>query len=252
MEHRSAAAFIRVAAIISFFAIWELIADLRLVSPEFLAGPTAAILSLLQPQVVHAILMNAQVTLYEIAMAFAIAVSLGLGIGLAIGASKYLSSVFEPLVLALFAVPKITLLPLFILWFGVGISSKIAFGIFAGTFPVLVNTVAGAKGINVANLILAKSMGARPWQIYGKVVLPSVVPTAFAGMRLSLILTAVTVTLAEMYQGTVLGLGSLIFYWSTIFLAGPLYGVILVYSLVLIFVNQLLLHFEKRLNRLST
>ena len=112
-------------------------------------------------------------------------------------------------------------------------------------------TIVGAKQVNLAHIQLARSMGASSIQIYRKVILPSIIPTAFAGMRLSLILVSVTVTLAEMYQGTVTGLGSLIFYWSTIFLSGPLYGVILVFSLVLIAANQALLSFEKRLSRLS-
>jgi NitT/TauT family transport system permease protein len=241
---------IRFLAILSFFLVWEVVADLRLISPQFIASPSNALLSLLQRDVQSSIIVNARVTLFEIAVAYIVAVSLGLGTGLAVGLSKYLTSVFEPFVLVLFAVPKISLLPLFILWFGIGISSKVAFGIFAGIFPVAVNTIAGAKSINISNIVLARSMGANSFQIYRKIALPSIIPTAFAGMRLSLILVAVTVTLAEMYQGTVLGLGSLIFYWSTIFLTGPLYGVILVFSAVLIAANQVLLFLEKKLNSL--
>ncbi len=241
---------IRILAILSFFFAWEAIADFKIISPEFLASPSSAVLSLFQREVLLSIFFNAKVTLYEIAIAYIIAVSLGLGIGLAIGVNRYLTSVFEPFILLLFAVPKISLLPLFILWFGIGISSKVAFGIFAGIFPVAVNTIAGSKSINLSNILLAKSMGANNIQIYRKIVLPSIIPTAFAGMRLSLILVAVTVTLAEMYQGTVVGLGSLIFYWSTIFLTGPLYGLILVFSAVLIAINQFLLYFEKKINML--
>ena len=251
MRTGQAAIAIRVAAVFSFFLIWQLIADFKIISSDFLAGPYQAILALLNRGVQNQILVNAHVTLYEIAVAYLIAVSIGIGIGLVIGVSRYFTTVFEPIVLALFAVPKISLLPLFILWFGIGISSKVVFGIFAGMFPVMVNTIAGAKQVNLAHIQLARSMGASSIQIYRKVILPSIIPTAFAGMRLSLILVSVTVTLAEMYQGTVTGLGSLIFYWSTIFLSGPLYGVILVFSLVLIAANQALLSVEKRLSRLS-
>lgn len=251
MKTEQAAIIIRIAAVFLFFLAWQLIADFKIINADFLAGPIQAVLSLLRPSVQSQIAVNSSTTLYEIAVAYVVAVSLGLGIGLAIGISKYFTSVFEPLVLALFAVPKISLLPMFILWFGIGIPSKVVFGIFAGMFPVMVNTIAGAKQVNQAHIQLARSMGANSTQLYSKVILPSIIPTAFAGMRLSLILVSVTVTLAEMYQGTVTGLGSLIFYWSTIFLSGPLYGVILVFSLVLIATNQLLLMFEKRLSRLS-
>lgn len=240
---------IRAIAIILFFVLWEIIADFRIISPQFIAGPYKAILALFSSDVLNSILINSKVTITEILISYAFAVSIGLGIGLAIGVSRYMASVFEPIALALFAIPKISLLPLFILWFGIGISSKIAFGTFAGIFPVLVNTIAGARSVNTSYLVLAKSMGASQIDIYRKIVLPAVIPVAFAGLRLSLILVAVTVTLAEMYQGTVIGLGSLIFYWSTIFLTGPLYGVILVFSSVLIFLNQTLLYIEKRLNK---
>lgn len=242
---------LRAVAVLLFFSIWELVADLRLIPPQFIAGPVEAILSLFNPNILGQIIANAMPSLYEIVTAYLVAVSLGIGIGLAIGVSKHLSAVFEPLMLALFAVPKITLLPLFILWLGVGISSKVAFGIFSGVFPIIVNIIAATKQLNPTYIQLARSIGAKQTQIYAKVVLPSIVPSAFAGMRLSLILVAVTVTLAEMYQGTVLGLGSLIFYWSTIFLAGPLYGLILVFSAILILINQVLLSVEKRIHSRS-
>jgi len=213
-----------------------------------LSGPLEAIRSLLEASVRSEIWANAVTSLYEIGVAFLLAASVGLGIGLAIGISKYLSSVFEPLVLALFAVPKISLLPLFVLWFKIGSPTIIFFGFFSGLFPIMVNTIAGAKQVNISHVQLAKSMGANQWQIYRKIVLPSIVPSAFAGLRLSLILVSVTVTLAEMFLGASIGLGGLIYFWTSTFNTAPLYAVILVFSLVLIVANQALLILEKRLN----
>ncbi len=238
----------RIAAVLLFFLAWQLVADYKIIDPRFIAGPVQAVASLFQTSVRAQIMQNALPTLYEIGMAFAISGIAGIGIGLTIGAGRELRTVFEPLFLAIFASPKIALLPLFILWFGYGANSFIYFGVFTGIFPVIVNTMAGAKNVNIAHVQLAKSMGAKPWHIYTKIIFPSIIPSAFVGLRLSLLTVAVTVALAEMYLGTPIGLGELIYYWTNIFLTPPLYAVILLFSLVLIGANLGMLAVEKRLN----
>lgn len=168
--------------------------------------------------------------------------------GLAIGMTKYFTEVFEPVTLAILAIPKITLLPLFAVLFGENFSSITYYGIFAAMFPIMVNTISGVKQVNISHLKLAKSMGAKPLHIYTKILLPSIIPQVFAGLRLTFIISTVEVTLAEMVFGSSLGLGGLFIFWSDTFNTGPLYAAILTFSTILIVVNLSMLTFEKRLN----
>ena len=94
--------------------------------------------------------------------------------------------------------PRIALAPLFLLWFGLGIGSKIAVGMSLTFFIVLAATVAGIRGVNSDHLILSKALGATPTQVFIKVTLPSAVPVIFAGLRLGLIFALLGVVGAEL------------------------------------------------------
>jgi NitT/TauT family transport system permease protein len=96
------------------------------------------------------------------------------------------------------AMPRIALVPLFILWFGLGIGSKIAVGVSLTFFIVLSSTTAGIRGVDADHLTLSRSLGARPLQLFWKVTLPSAVPVIFAGLRLGLIYAMLGVVGAEL------------------------------------------------------
>jgi NitT/TauT family transport system permease protein len=191
--------------------LWELAAR-YLVDPLFLSPPSRVVASLgdmLQTRGVPAALA---ITLFELAAAFAIAVAAGLAIGLAIGLVPFARRCCFPVVLLLYGMPQVVILPLFILVFGIGAASKIAFGATHGVFPVIVTVVAGVQNLKPILLVSARSMGATRWQMFRHVVFPHMVPSFFAGMRLGMSGVLLGVLLAELYV-SVAGIG----YFTTLF-----------------------------------
>jgi len=140
-----------------------------------------------------------QITFWELAVAFAISVVIGLAVGLAVGLSRFSNRSLMPIILLLYGTPQITILPLFILYFGIGAPSKIAFGVTHGIFPIIVTIVAGVQNIKPILMTAAHSMGASRWQIFRWVIFPHMIPTFFAGMRLGMSGVLLGVLLAELY-----------------------------------------------------
>ena len=143
-----------------------------------------------------------QITFWELAVAFAISVAIGLAVGLAVGLSRFSNRSFMPIILLLYGMPQITILPLFILYFGIGPPSKIAFGVTHGMFPIIVTVAAGVQNIKPILMTAAHSMGASRWQIFRWVIFPHMIPTFFAGMRLGMTGVLLGVLLAELYVST--------------------------------------------------
>jgi NitT/TauT family transport system permease protein len=104
----------------------------------------------------------------------------------------------DPYLTVINAMPRIALVPLFILWFGLGIGSKIAVGVSLTFFIVLSSTIAGIRGVEADHLTLSRALGARPLQLFWKVTLPSAVPVIFSGLRLGLIYAMLGVVGAEL------------------------------------------------------
>jgi len=129
-------------------------------------------------------------------------VIIGVVLGLAVGLSKFGNKTFMPIVLLLYGIPQITILPIFILYFGIGPAAKIAFGVTHGMFPIIMAVVAGVQNIKPILLTSARSMGASNWQILRHVVYPNMIPSLFSGMRLGMTGVLLGVLLAELYVST--------------------------------------------------
>src|SRR3569833_640461 len=107
-----------------------------------------------------------------------------------------------PIILLLYGIPQITILPLFILYFGIGPPSKIAFGVTHGMFPIIVAVAGGLRNLKPILMTAARSMGASRWQTFRWVIFPHMIPTFFAGMRLGMTGVLLGVLLAELYVST--------------------------------------------------
>jgi ABC-type nitrate/sulfonate/bicarbonate transport system permease component len=201
----------RLIVIAALFALWEVAARF-LVDPLFLSPPSQVIASLDKVFNTRGVPAALQLTLFELAVAFVLAVAIGLALGLAIGLQPLVRRSFFPIVLLLYGMPQVTILPLFILFFGIGAASKIAFGVTHGVFPVIVTVVAGVQNLKPILLTGARSMGASRWQIFRHVIFPHMVPSFFAGMRLAMSGVLLGVLLAELYV-SIAGIG----YFTTLF-----------------------------------
>jgi ABC-type nitrate/sulfonate/bicarbonate transport system permease component len=201
----------RLLVVVALAAAWE-IAARWFVDPMFLSPPSRVIASLWTVFGTRGVPAALQVTAFELAIAFVLSVVIGLVVGLAVGLQSFVHRSFMPIILLLYGLPQITILPLFILYFGIGPASKIAFGVSHGVFPIIVTVVAGVQNLKPILITSARSMGASRWQMLRYVIFPHMIPSFFAGMRLAMTGVLLGVLLAELYVSTA-GIG----YFTTLF-----------------------------------
>lgn len=241
------ARFAVVAALVLF---WE--ASARwFVDPMFIAPPSQVVASLDDMFGTPGVPAALQITFWELAVAFVISVVVGLVIGLAVGLSPFSNRSFMPIILLLYGTPQVTILPLFILYFGIGPASKIAFGVSHGVFPIIVTTVAGVQNIRPILMTAARSMGANHWQLFRWVIFPHMIPSFFAGMRLGMTGVLLGVLLAELYVSTA-GIGYFTSLFTQNFDPTKLLGLISVLALMAIVLNEIVRRAEVRFGRWRT
>jgi ABC-type nitrate/sulfonate/bicarbonate transport system permease component len=158
----------------------------------------------------------------SILAATVLAWSIGIGFGLAVGLSPLGNGIFSPLLTGLFSVPLITLYPMFMVWFGIGPGSKIAFATVTGAIPIALNTMDGVRQIDRGYVTFARSIGARPISAYLRIYLPLSLPSILSGLRIGTSLVVIGVVVCEMLA-SVDGLGFWISYNRTLFKTGHVY-----------------------------
>lgn len=193
-------------------AVWHYLVEFQLLDRFFISSPDA-IVSFIYSNFRSEILPNAVETLISTLLAFALSAMTGILTGLLLVEVPLLKRIFDPFLTALNSLPRIALAPIFILWFGIGIASKVALAFSLGFFIVLTSTIAGMKNIDPMLLRLSKSLGCTGWQQFRKITLPWAVPSVFAGLKLALIYSFLGVVTSEMIASKI-GLGQLIMYYS--------------------------------------
>ncbi len=237
----------RLAVIIALFAFWEIGARLY-ADPLFLCPPSQAVAALPHifgdPKIVNAI----RITIYEVVTAFVVSVAVGMSVGLVVGLQGFTKAAILPVVLLLYAIPQATILPLFVLSFGIGPAAKIAFGVSHGIFPVIVTTVAGVQNLRPTLLTAARSMGASRIQIFSSIVFPHMIPSFFTGMRLGMTSVLLGVLLAELYVSTA-GIGFYTRLFAESFSPPDLFALIAVLAAIAVTLNELCRTAERRFSR---
>ena len=181
-------------------------------------------------------------------ISFVLGSVLAILLGLAFVTWPRLEHAMDPYLSVLNATPRIALAPLFLLWFGLGLGSKVAVGTSLSFFIVLASTVAGIRGVNQDHLILSRSLGARPFQLFCKVTLPSAVPVIFSGLRLGLIYSMLGVIGSELIAAEH-GLGQTLSYLQSTFNMNGVMGVLAVLALLGMLVTRGMSLLEKKMLR---
>ena len=148
-------------------------------------------------------------TMLAFAWAVAISALLGLALGLLLGLSRFAGDVAEPILAALYTIPKVTLYPVMLLVFGLGLSAKIAFGVIHGLVPIVLFTLAAVKTMPPVLLRTARSLRLTPWQTIATVLAPAILPEIASGLRVGFSLCLLGVLIGEMFSSQ-RGLGFLI------------------------------------------
>ena len=157
-----------------------------------------------------------QISLWRVLAGFVAGALPAVALGLLMGWFRPLHAFFDPLIAAIYPVPKIALLPLFLIWFGLGEITKIVTVAVAVFFVVLITTVNGVRLVEPVLIEAAQSYGARGWRLFSKVILPATLPAIFTGLRLGLG-TALLVIVGAEFVASNKGIGYLIWVsWSTL------------------------------------
>ncbi len=188
---------------------WECVGRFELVDPFFLPPPTTILRSMARMAVSGELFRHMGISLYRAVGGYFLAAVLGLGMGILICWSSKAEDLLDPVFELIRPVSTLGLVPLVIIWFGIGNGSKIAIVLKACFFPILLNTVAGIKGVNGKLIQAARSLGAGELQLWTKVILPAALPVIFTGMRISTAISMLAIVGVEMLAADA-GLGFLI------------------------------------------
>lgn len=184
---------------LAVLGVWEAVARLGWVDPLFVPAPSAVTVAL--TRVGPSALTGLGDTLVKTAVAYGLSVVLGVAGGIALGSARLLREALNPFVVALYGMPKILVLPWIVLLLGFGTTPAIVYGTIHGFFPILVLVAGAVRDVDRTLLGVARAFGASPWQLYCKVVLPAIVPTVLAGMRLGIVFCLLGVLIVEMFAG---------------------------------------------------
>lgn len=189
--------------------LWELGSRTGLIPERTLAAPSAVIGTLLEMVISGELPSNLLVSFARVAAGLLIGVSLGLGLGLIAGLSRAGELAVDPLMQIKRTIPALALTPLFIVWFGIGETPKVALIAFGTIFPVYLNLYSGIRGVDLRLLDAAKSFGLSRWEQVWHVILPSALPSLLVGLRYALSVSILVLVVAEQINASA-GLGYLI------------------------------------------
>jgi NitT/TauT family transport system permease protein len=189
--------------------LWELVSRFIVGSKLFLAAPTQVVVALVTLTRTGELEKHLWTSAVEFLLGYVLASLLGIGLGFLMASFKAAKQGLQPWVAGLYATPTVALAPLFILWFGIGIWSKIIVVGILVIFPVALNTETGLRTTSLNLIETIRSFGASRSQIFFKVSLPSALPFIFTGLKLGIGRGLIGVVVAELF-GARAGLGQLI------------------------------------------
>ena len=196
------------AAVIAFLLFWEFSVVFGWVNPLFTSSPTRIVAAAIAMIHDGTIWVDILVSGEEFVLGFGLAVIIGVPLGILIGWYRRFNAVLDPFVNALYATPRIALMPLVIIWFGIGLEARVVIIFLSSVFPILVNTMTGVRTIDRDFIKVARSFGASDGQLFLTVALPSSVPNLLTGLRLGIGHALIAIVVGEMY-GASAGVGYL-------------------------------------------
>ena len=195
---------LQIVSVAALLALWEAVARLGWVDAAFVPAPSAVARAL--GGISGRAFAGLGDTLAKTAIAYAIAVVLGVSLGIVVGSVRLLRDVLNPFVIAAYGIPKILILPWIVLLTGFGTTPAILYGTLHATFPIMLLVIGGVRDVDRTLITVARAYGASTWQLYWKVILPAIVPSVLAGMRLGVVFCLLGVLVVEMFAG-VRGMG---------------------------------------------
>ena len=198
---------IRLLSVVFVIGAWEVLG--RQVDPLFMSFPSAIAVSAARLIASGELMVALASSLQSLILAFIIASFAGITLGLLIGRYRAVEAATDWLVNALYATPLVAIIPLVILWFGLGNGAKLFIVTILAVFPILINTIAGVRNVPPQFIELGNSFAANEREIFAKIILPSALPYMMTGLRLGIGRAIIGMVVAEFFTA-ITGLGALI------------------------------------------
>jgi ABC-type nitrate/sulfonate/bicarbonate transport system permease component len=234
--------------LLGILAAWELVAELGLFNPILLGRPTIIAANLVQGLLDGSLLVHLTTSVVSLLLGYSLACLVGIPVGLVMGMDWRVGAALDPLVLLLYAAPLVAFYPLLIIWFGVGTPTVVVLAFLIGVFPIILNSMLGARLTDAVLIRTAVSFGATRRDLFSKIVAPSAVPLILAGMRLGAGRSVVGVIAGEFF-GANAGLGFLISNAGTKLRTNDLLVGVILAGLLGVMVTQILTRVEAWVNR---
>lgn len=231
---------------LALLVLWQVMA--LILGDFFVASPVASLGSLVEGMGAGWLGENAAITLTALAYGYLMAVIFGVVIGFVLGISHFAYAVFEPIVIGLYALPKVALYPIFLFAFGLTVSAQAWFAMFFGVFPIIIFTMTGTQNVGEVFLKVGRTLRLSRLQLFRTIVFPAILPSMVAGLRLGFGVTFLGVVLSQMFAAKS-GLGFVLVQSVSSHDMPQLYGLVLLLTLFAFLVNGVFLLWERHLTR---
>jgi NitT/TauT family transport system permease protein len=236
----------RLLFLVAILAIWQGAVAMGLADPAFVSTPASVAQSLWLLFRDGGVVSSIGTTLLEIMIAFVASVVFGVASAVVLDRNNWLDRIISPFLTAFNSMPRIALGPLFILWFGIGIASKIALAFSLGYFIMLLSTLGGLKNVDRDLLLMSRLFGASELRLFRHVRFPWALPSIFAGLKLTLIYCSAGAIIGEMIAAKS-GLGLLVQTFSGRFDVAGVMALILIVAFIVMTLTSLMDAIERRL-----
>lgn len=244
LMHGVGVTLLRVAIIGGFLLLWE-IASGRWIEPFLISSPIRIFGSLIGGFRDGDLVQHTWVTFVEIAIGFPIGALSGIALGYAFGRSRVLAEIFEPIIIALNGIPRTAVAPLFIVWLGIGLWSKVGVVFLLTFFLNFFNTYTGMRQMDQEYVDLANLMGVKGWKLTFKVIFPAISPYVFTGIRTSIPFAVIGAIVGEFVAATE-GVGFFIRMSAGIFKTADVFVGIIVLMIMVIIMDRIAEIVERR------
>jgi ABC-type nitrate/sulfonate/bicarbonate transport system permease component len=237
---------IRAASVLGFLSAWEIYG--RRTDPLLLTYPTAVLSAALQLVGTGELPRQLMASLLTLGVGFVLSVVLGVGFGLVMGRSRIAEAALDPHMNALYATPQVALIPLLMMWFGLGFTIKAVIIFLFAFFPILINTASGVRNVGASMVEVGRAYMASHRQVLLKIIFPAALPFIMAGVRIAVGRAIVGMVVAELFTA-ITGLGAMLTLYGNLFETAKMFVVIIVFGLLGVALIRATQALENRMGR---
>jgi ABC-type nitrate/sulfonate/bicarbonate transport system permease component len=235
-------------AVVVALVAWQVLWTSGKISPLFFTGPSQVVTRFIAEWTTGRLKQDMAYSGLNFVIGVGLAITVGVVFGVLIGWYRRLAMIVDPFVTALYSTPRVALVPLVLIWFGLGMQSKVFIVFINAVFPVLINTIGGVRAIDVDLLKAARAYCASDWQIFTTVVIPGAVPFILTGVRQAVSLGLIGVVVGEMFGGSE-GIGFMVNYGGQTFQTDTVFLGVVIIALSGITLTWLAERLERRFSR---